>query len=208
MSRPVIQSDDKSAVDQRRPSREASRAIEPDGWLDRHGDALFRYALLRVRDQPLAEDLVQETLLAGLRSHTRFTQLSSERTWLIGILRHKIIDDYRKRRHQCDYAPAVDSVDESFFTKRGLWVKGPITWRGNPHESLEKERFWAVFRDCLGVLPPHFADAFCLSALEQKTGSEVCEILGLEPTKLWTLMHRARSRLRRCLELNWFERQD
>ena len=77
------------------PSRGPAQ-MNPECWLDKHGDCLFRYALVRVRKREVAEDLVQETLLAAMRGREKFGGRSSERSWLCGILKHKVSDHFRK----------------------------------------------------------------------------------------------------------------
>src|SRR5215510_12490677 len=98
--------------------------LDPTIWLERHGDYLYRYAMLRLRDSSAAEDVVQETLLAALKSAARFAGASSERTWLVGILKHKISDWFRRQRETTD---SINS-DEEFFDKDGFWKseKRPI----------------------------------------------------------------------------------
>ena len=73
-------------------------AATPDDWVEAHGDYLFNFAIGQLRDASVAEDLVQDTFLAAFKARDRFSGQSSERTWLVGILRHKICDHLR---HTC-----------------------------------------------------------------------------------------------------------
>lgn len=183
---------------------------DPADWVDVHGDAMYRFALLRVRDPDTAEEIVQEALLAALRGRREFSERSSERTWLIGILKHKVIDHFRRsgREVQVGELEEPDPVVETVFTKRGLWSGGPRRWSSDPAKGLEADEFWVVFRSCVGHLPPSMADAFCLRELESMNGKEICQVLDISPSNLWALLHRARIRLRQCLENNWFDRKE
>ncbi len=177
-------------------------ATDPEGWLDRHGDGLYRYALARLRDPDAAADLVQETFLEALRSRENFEGRSSERTWLIGILRHKVLDHLRRSGRE--RAAPVGDPDEGPFDRQGFWRVGPARWGGDPAWALERREFWGVFGVCLAKLPSIHADAFLLRELEGLDAPEVCQLLGISPVNLWARLHRARLSLRDCLERNWF----
>ncbi|MBI2194140.1 MAG: sigma-70 family RNA polymerase sigma factor [Planctomycetes bacterium] len=180
--------------------------LSPEAWVDQYGDYLFRYALLRVRNSTIASDLVQETFLAGLRSMKDFSGRSSERTWLIAILKHKIVDHYREinrgRSAREDISPN-DSC-ESAFTETGEWKVIPAEWDLDPAKAFEQKEFWEVFHHCLSGLPGRLADAFSLRELEGLSTDEVCRILGVTATNLAVMFYRARMKLRSCLETHWF----
>jgi RNA polymerase sigma-70 factor (ECF subfamily) len=181
----------------------------PEGWVDRHGDCLYRYAVLRLRAPDLAADVVQETFLEALRARGSFAARSSERTWLIGILRHKIIDHFRKanREQAAVNGVAPVAVDESAFDRRGHWKVGPASWAGDPTRAFETGEFWEVFHRCLSRLPSGLADAFYLREVEGLDAAEIQQILGITPANLWARLHRARSLLREHLEIGWFGRR-
>ncbi len=178
----------------------------PEAWVDRHGDVLYRYALLRLRSPELAADVVQETFLEGLRAWDSFAGRSTERTWLIGILRHKIVDQLRGSARAQAVATDVsrNGVDESTFDRRGHWRATPAAWRGDPGREMETREFWEVFSRCLSKLPKGIADAFLLRELDGMTADEVQEVLGITPANFWKRLHRARMLLRKCLETSWF----
>ncbi len=182
------------------------RATDPDTWLDQHGDSLYRFALQRVREAALAEDLVQDTLLAAFRARSSFSGQSSERTWLIAILKNKIVDHFRRHTHE---APLPDSddpdglVDALFSQSDGHWLHIPTGWR-DPDQSLENARFWQAFTLCLEGLPERQARAFALCELEGVASAELCKVLDVSASNLWVLLHRARLRLQACLEREWF----
>jgi RNA polymerase sigma-70 factor (ECF subfamily) len=181
-------------------------ASDPAEWVARHGDALYRYAVVRVREPDVAEDLVQETFLAGLNARERFAAAASERTWLIAILRRKIVDLIRRRireRQGDEPSPSEESTAE-FFQANGLWQGRLAPWSDDPGALSENREFWEVFYRCVDGLPANLADAFLLRELARMEGQEVCKVLNLTPTNLWARLHRARLGLRRCLEANWF----
>ena len=180
---------------------------EPHTWLDRHGDALYRYALMRVREPAMAEDLVQDTLLSALRGHSRFAGESSERTWLIAILKNKIIDHFRRSTHETPLPESDDPdalIDALFETSSDHWLNFPNTWQ-NPDTALENSRFWQVFADCLQGLPARQAQAFAMTELEGLDTENLCKALNISTSNVWVLLHRARLRLRQCLEQRWFD---
>jgi RNA polymerase sigma-70 factor (ECF subfamily) len=174
-------------------------------WLADHGDALYRYALLRARDTHVAEDLVQETLLAALSSSSNFAGRSAERTWLIGILKHKIVDHLRAAiRHQ----PLTELQSEAgpdIFHKDGNWKVRVSKWECDPHTTVENVEFQKVLASCLSKLPARIAHVFWLREAESLSSNEICKELEISATNVWTMLHRARLGLQRCLSVNWFE---
>ncbi len=179
---------------------------DPQQWLDRHGDAMYRYALLRVGDPEAAEEVVQEALVAGLQAVERFSAKSSERTWLIGILKHKIVDYFRKSGRELPQAELEETAEyvREHFNEKGLWAGGPKRWGWSPEKAFQEQEFWDVFRRCLSALPPQMLLAFTEREMEDRPSEEICKLLSVTATNLWTLLHRARTRLRKCLEANWF----
>lgn len=186
-------------------------ASDPADWVDRHGDALFRYAVLRLNDPNVAEEMVQECFVAALGARERFAGQSSERTWLIGILKRKLVDHIRRitresSSQEADSLHSSEPAEEQFFDKTGHWKSTPARWGGDPRGQMEKREFWEVFRKCLGALPSSLAATFLLREVDQADSPEVCEAMGLSPTNLWTRLHRTRLALRECLERHWFGR--
>jgi RNA polymerase sigma-70 factor (ECF subfamily) len=176
----------------------------PEQWLNLHGDALFRYALMLVHDEHHAEDLVQETMIAAFEGRDRYASAASERTWLVAILRNKAIDHLRRDRREVEYIAPQDPVVEDNFNRFGKWRKPPRNWAPNPTKLLESKEFWTVFHGCLHDLPRCIREAFSLRVMEDISATEVCQLLSISNTNLWTQLYRARERLRRCLELKWF----
>lgn len=182
---------------------------DPAEWLDLHGDALYRYARAKVGRREVAEDLVQETLLAALQSLDRYRGDSLPRTWLLAILRRKIADLYRRDpaafpRIEADLSAPKDRSSPRFFDADGHWSEPPATWK-NPLDSLEDDEFWVVFNDCVAHLPQHIAQAFIFREIEGIDVDRLRSDLKVGAANLRVRLHRARLLLRGCLEKNWFE---
>lgn len=180
--------------------------VAVDRWLDEYGDVLYRYAKSRVGRRDVAEDLVQETLLAGLRGQHHFRDQSSERTWLVGILKRKIADHFRQRAREVAQVPlsSTDDWADSLFDDRERWKAAPSIWEHSPSAPLERSEFWQVFTDCLGKIPERMREAFSRREIDETSTEFVCQEMGVTPTNLWVLLYRARLRLWKCLDANWF----
>ena len=184
-------------------------------WLERHGDYLFKYAVFRLRDTSAAEDAVQETFLAALKAYEKFEGRGSERTWLVGILKHKVTDHFRRMTRETPLEPGESEGPEhaEFFTRTDGWDNhwnneyAPFDWHATPAQLLERGDFWRVFSDCLSPLPQRTASAFTLREVDGLTSEEICEALGVTVNNLWVMLHRARLHLRNCLERNWFRKE-
>ena len=139
---------------------------DPETWVDQYGDYLYRFALSRIKDPGLAEELVQETFLAALNSQKNFKGRSSARTWLIAILKHKIVDQFRKKKPEEsreDMEIFPDSVDH-MFDEKGSWIEHerPSKWSTNPMKAYEQREFMNVFYRCLSDLPKRLSKAFLM----------------------------------------------
>lgn len=188
----------------------ARTASNPETWIDRYGDYLFRFAISRVRNGSVAEELVQDTLVAALQARERFAGKSSERSWLTGILKHKIIDHFRKmaREQPVDDVQILNAELEAFFDQDGHWRAdagmGPADWGVDASSALQQKEFFSALQQCLSKLPARIAGVFTLRELEEQDTETICKSLSLSPTNVWVMLHRARVQLRRCLEVNWF----
>ena len=193
---------------------ERSATIDPTSWVDEHGDCLFRFALMRMRDEAAAEDLVQETLLSAIQSLSTYSGKSTERTWLTGILKHKIIDHYRKNSRQVQFSEEDTDLSgvERLFERPDKWdghwgdKMRPVDPEQSPEDVLERGEFWAVMSACLSAMPMRVANVFTLREMDGLSTEEICESLGLSSSNFWVIMHRARMQLRRCIEIKWFRK--
>ena len=172
---------------------------------------LLRFARLQLRDAGAAEDAVQETLLAALLGSQNFQSRSSYKTWLISILRNKIIDIIRGQSREvpatalADDEAGDDLLAESLFDRRGHWQEAakPGRW-ADPEASFEQRQFWAVFEACLDHLPAKTARVFMMREFLGFETDEICKEAGISSSNCWVVLHRARLGLRTCLETNWF----
>jgi RNA polymerase sigma-70 factor (ECF subfamily) len=181
-----------------------------EALLAEHRPVLFRYALLQLRDNELADDAVQETLLAAWQSASAFEGKAGLRTWLIGILKHKIADHWRRSGREIvtsdigfGDADESDGDEADFFMSNGQWNGGPSAWN-DPEAALKQQEFWRIYETCQNNLPPKMAQVFMLRELVGLEADEVCRETGLSEANYWVIMHRARLRLRECLEIRWF----
>jgi RNA polymerase sigma-70 factor, ECF subfamily len=169
---------------------------------------LLRYARLQLRNPAQAEDAVQETLLAAIEGAARFSGKSSLRTWLTGILKHKIIDQLRRSAREQSLSGDDDRAEaeaiDALFAGDGHWRDMPSAW-GNPDTALENSRFRAAFELCLQRLPERTARVFTMREVMDMSTGEICQELQITSTNCWVLLHRARLTLRECLEITWFD---
>ena len=175
-------------------------------WLNAHGDYLYRFALGRLRDPHLAEDVVQETLLAAITSKS-YTGQSAPRTWLTGILKHKIIDLVRKQSREqsvedIEQVAFDDSGMDEYFDNTGHWSEAPQNW-DIPHNALEQKQFLTILQNCMDRLPQKLAHLFLLRDIHEDDNEQICKELDISPTNAWVMLYRARMGLRKCLEINW-----
>ncbi len=189
---------------------QSSTLSDPSSWVDAYGDSLYRFALVRLRDSGLAEEAVQETFLAALGAAASFAGRSSERTWLFGILKRKVADTLRRRTRerpipQASEDSSLDEVIDGLFRAQGSWNRRPGRWTPDPAVLAENTDFWRVFAECLDALPPRTAQVFSLRVMDGHEVEEACKILDISSNNLFVILHRARTRLRECLEVNWFE---
>ncbi len=178
-------------------------------WLTEHGDYLYRFALARLRDPHQAEDAVQETMLAAIKSNS-FEGASSARTWLTGILKHKVIDLQRKQIREQPISDLVDlessdtSMDD-FFDASGHWLEKPQTLE-MPENALQQKQFLSILNSCLDKLPSKLAAIFMMRVVHETENDNICKELNISTTNAWVMLYRARMGLRKCLEIQWLAR--
>ncbi len=179
---------------------------DPETWVDKYGDYLYSYALTRIHNPAQAEDLTQETFVAALNSRDTFLGRSSERTWLTGILKHKIIDLIRKQSRE-RLVGDIDTVTMSIdgqFDEKDHWNAAPAKWSVNPEDLVDRKEFWEAFAGCLSDLSSKLSGAFILREIDGMSAREICKVLDISATNYWVILYRARMFLRHCLEKNWF----
>jgi RNA polymerase sigma-70 factor (TIGR02943 family) len=187
----------------------------PSQWVELYGDYLYNYALSRVSNSEIALDLVQETFLGALSAVESFEGRSTEKTWLISILKRKIIDFYRKNARSkedklMDKNYAISGEESPFYTEgemQGYWKaeRAPQDWHLSADEAIENEELKKIIEYCIAALPEKFAAVFTLRVLEEITSDEVCKELDITASNLWVILHRAKLQLRDCIEKNWLK---
>ncbi|MDO7854142.1 sigma-70 family RNA polymerase sigma factor [Hymenobacter convexus] len=178
----------------------------PAQWPARYGDELFRFALSRVSDTDVAEELVQETFLSALDGLATFRAEASERTWLFVILRRKIIDYYRRQARSkqvsLDEIGEGGATEADFFNpENGHWTgpQAPASWL-NADAALEQQELHDILLRCQQRLPAQQGAVFAMRFVEELSAEEICQELGLSSANYWVIVHRAKLQLRRCLE--------
>ncbi|NOR85974.1 MAG: sigma-70 family RNA polymerase sigma factor [Bacteroidales bacterium] len=182
--------------------------LNPNLWVQNHSDYLYNYALYKVSDNETAQDLVQETFIAGLKGAKSFQGNSAERTWLVSILKRKIIDHYRResvRKNTGSLDATSPFNTEGTFKNHWSDEGAPGKWNFDRSNNLETEEFQQILELCLSLLPHKWREAFHLKMMEDCTGEEICKELDITSSNLWVMIHRAKLKLRDCIEKNWLE---
>ncbi|MCR9142533.1 MAG: sigma-70 family RNA polymerase sigma factor [bacterium] len=192
---------------------DAPDAPDIESLVHEHGDVLYRFALVRVSSPQHAEDLVQDTFLAALSGISRFRGEAKLRTYLIGILKNKIYDHYRKSsREEALEGDAIENLrdgsEASYFTAGGRWRPEyvPHDWSAeanDPAALYERREFLEILRACLEGLAPRAARVFVLREVEEVGGKEVCELLNLSESNVGVILHRTRLQLQQCVGGQW-----
>ena len=179
--------------------------LNTDKWIDNYADYMYNYAVVRVNDGDLAKDLVQDTFFAGLKSAKNFQGRSTERTWLVSILKRKIIDHYRK----INSIKGQAEVRMNFYDNgenEGNWLEErvPQSWDNQSEKSIENEELKSQLASCIDALPEKYGMVFRMKTIQEFETEEICKELDITASNLWVIIHRARTQLRKCMEDNWF----
>lgn len=176
----------------------------PSSWLDEHGDFLFNFAVIRLRDEDAAEEVVQQTLFSAFKAIEQYSGKGAFRAWLTGILKRKIIDFLRAKGRA--FTTGLDEgpdITEQLFDEKGKWKNDPRIFGNNPGAGIESDEFWQIFNGCLEKLPGKQGSVFFLREVDDESTDRICEALEISSSNLWVLLHRARLGLARCLKVNW-----
>ena len=176
--------------------------------LESHRSYLLRFARLQLRNDAWAEDAVSETLLAALAKPQAFAEKSQLKTWLVGILKYKVLDTFRLHAREVSVdmsgePSGDDELDRLLFKPDGHFAQTPADW-GDPEQDLSSRQFLLVLEMCTERMPPALGRVFLMREWLELPSEEICKELGLSSTNLYVQLHRARLRLRECLELHWF----
>lgn len=182
----------------------STHTLHPETWVDRYSDYLYNYTIVRVNDHVMAQDLISETFLAGLKSKKNFKGNASERTWLIAILKRKIIDFYRKKNSKKGQAEVhIDYNDDEM---EGDWLeeRAEDTIYKTAEENLENNELGLAILECLDTLDERQASIFKMKTIDNFETEAICNEFDITPSNLWVIIHRARKTMANCLEKNWF----
>ena len=184
----------------------AENNLNPDSWVDKYADYLFNYAVARVSDAEIAKDLVQETFLAGLKSAKNFQGAAAERTWLIAILKRKVIDYYRKinsKKGKAEVRITYSNQSDS----AGDWLEENVAdpFSTLENDEIENEELGLAIQECISKLPKKQSAVFVMKTIRGLSTEDICNELGINPSNLWVMVHRARTSLMGCLNENWFK---
>lgn len=190
----------------------ATYSLRDERYLSELREQMVRFAILQLSDAGLAEDAVQEALMGALKNADSFTGVSAFKTWVFAILKNKIADTLRRKQRNPSASDLLHTSDDSgdddlnaLFNAKGFWHphERPAPWR-DPEQSMEDKHFWVVFEACLDNLPPRQARVFMMREFVELDTDEICTAVSLSISNLHVLLHRARLRLRECLENKWF----
>ncbi|MBC7936519.1 MAG: sigma-70 family RNA polymerase sigma factor [Rhizobacter sp.] len=188
--------------------------VNPSNWLRLYGDYLFSIAMMKLNDRQLAEDIVQDTFLSAIKAVDGFKGESSEKTWLVTILKNKITDHYRKRSSLKEAGNYLLETDHSFtasFFESGPgdiphWLDNtaPADWGASADKALNREEFYAILQLCIKKMPEKLALVFIAKFVEETETSLICKDFEISSSNYWVIIHRAKVLMRSCLEKNWF----
>jgi RNA polymerase sigma-70 factor (TIGR02943 family) len=181
--------------------------LNPHQWVSAHADYLYSYAIIRLNDEELAKDILQETFLAALLKLGTFEGKSTERTWLTAILKNKIIDVYREKSSSLKTTDVkvVEDEQHDFFEEDGHWNKdhAPLEFGIEDKDHLVNKEFEQVLKKCMQKLPALWMAVFTMKHIEDESTDTICTELKISASNFWVIIHRAKLNLRVCLQKNW-----
>ncbi len=187
--------------------------LHPEKWIANYGDYLLSIAILKTNNREVAEDLVQESFLSAIKSKDSFRGDCSEKTYLVSILNHKIIDFYRKKdvlKNTESYLnDTEESFDSHFFKKDSfsnkIWKSEsyPQSWDSKADDEIQQNEFQKILEFCLSKVPSKLAPIFISKYIDDLDSEEICKEFGISTSNYWVIIHRVKLLMRSCLEKNW-----
>ena len=169
---------------------------------------LHRFALLKLRDEELARDAVQDTLVAALENRASFAGKSTLKTWLTAILKFKIIDLIRRQAREPAFSAMLGSdaedIEDWLEDENNPFTQAAPVWE-RPEAALEEKEFWRIFEAGLALLPRKTQRVFVMRDVLGHSTDEICKELKITETNCWVILHRARMGMREYLNDNWFQ---
>lgn len=187
-------------------SNQEKHTLNPDKWVDLYADYLFNYTITRIDNVELAKDIVQETFFSSLKAMKNYRGDASERTWLVSILKRKIIDQYRKMNSKKGRAEIrVNFYEEG--NNKGSWLEErvPQTWGSGIENDIESRELGIAINNCVDALPSKYSTVFKMKTIQNIDTEDICNELDISSSNLWVIIHRARLQLRKCIEDSWFK---
>ena len=174
-------------------------------WVNKYTDDMYSWAFYKVSNQEIARDLVQDTFLAAAEKISNFEGKSSPKTWLFSILNYKIIDYYRAKL-KMPFNTDSDSLS-MYFDENGEWRKDkkPADWDIEENNLLDDENFIEILKICLELLPSNWNACVKMKYLLGKSGAEICQQMDISKNNYWQIIHRAKLKLRECMESKWLK---
>jgi RNA polymerase sigma-70 factor (TIGR02943 family) len=185
----------------------SEETLDPEKWVENYADMLYRYTLVRVKDPDVADELVQVTFFAALKSQHTFASKSTEKTWLFGILKHKTMDHFRSTKKNINVDITDTDADRIQFDTTGHMTPSPNNWNVDPEKATENKELAQVLAKCMNGLSEKFHRLFVLKEIEGLSSEEICKEFNVKPTNLWVMLHRARNQLKLCMESNWLTKE-
>jgi RNA polymerase sigma-70 factor (TIGR02943 family) len=185
----------------------SEETLEPEKWVENYADMLYRYTLVLVKGPDVADELVQVTFFAALKSQHTFAGKSTEKTWLFGIFKHKTMDRFRSSKKNLNLDITDADADRIQFDTTGHMTPSPNNWNVDPEKATENKELAQVLAKCMNGLSEKFHHIFVLKEIEGLSSEKICKEFNLKPTNLWVMLHRARNQLKLCMESNWLTKE-
>jgi RNA polymerase sigma-70 factor (TIGR02943 family) len=188
--------------------------LKPASWVKSYGDYLYSYAFFKTGNRETAEDLVQEAFISAIKAKDTFHGDSSEKTWLVAILKNKIIDYYRKKdvlKNASEYITQTDDDFSKHFFERsnGHWLRNtaPKLWADSADGALNTAEFNQVLQMCVQKMPSKLIPVFLAKFIDEEDSETICKVHNISTSNYWVIIHRAKLLIRSCLETNWFSKK-
>ncbi len=176
-----------------------------NNWIEKYTEEMLSWTMYKISDTETAKDIVQDTFLAVLKNMDTFKEESNPKTWIFSILKNKITDYYRKK-YKDPQKTDFENIN-TYFKENGEWIteKRPMDWHEEDKNLLDDTDFQKILNQCIDNLPSKWNALVKMKFLDEKETENICQELEISTTNMWQMMHRAKLKLRQCLEINWFK---
>lgn len=183
----------------------AAHSLHPETWVESFGDLLLRFAIKRVPERDIARDLVQDTFVTAIKSKENYRGEISEKNWLFLILKSRILDHYKKKKETLASDLVSDDDDDQFFGPKGNWLQDKLPKEWTTDKMVRNNEFMEVLEACRDKLKDMQRLVFTMKYIDGEEAEDICKELDISSSNYWVLVHRAKLKLRQCIEVNWFE---